>query len=575
MSIIVRQYGLLDPLNWGDDCFEHLYLQNKFWNRLVEIERDNRSKYRTIVGSDEDVAPIQATIDIHKAMISELADQRNQLRIQYRKKIGTHTEPLDIAIKAAKIKLRELSAKAKESRIVAKERIQAAGSTFKILEEERRQSVKDGYNDSGLWWGNYNAVLESYKSARNRAMKEGAELRFHHFDGSGRFTCQIMGGMSTEKLLSGRHNVAQVKLLSRGEFAQLLKNNTSAIQNQSVGSRRDKREYGILTITIYTGEDEQGKKTRRTLDFPIIMHRPLPDGATLKTLSVNRKKVGTDYRWTVTFTFSNETDEIASPVQTNICGINFGWKQVEGGLRVATITDNIETRHIVLPQVIVDKLAHSEYLQSRVDIATNENYAWMLEKMVAPPDNLKEDIAILRRSKKPHPAKFARLVIKWRNECPDFEPLTLAIAEKMRKRVKRLSQEHHHLRDKTQRRRLEFYRNEAKKIADKYSLIRTDKIDLRQMALLEKGDGTPNKLADIARYHRKVAALSEFREWIGKQSLKVSGKVEIIEMESTRTCYSCGGGMKRSGGKSLKCRECGIVVDQDENASANLLRAGV
>jgi len=38
------------PLNWGDDFFEHFYLQHKFCNRLVEIERDNRSsKYRAIV----------------------------------------------------------------------------------------------------------------------------------------------------------------------------------------------------------------------------------------------------------------------------------------------------------------------------------------------------------------------------------------------------------------------------------------------------------------------------------------------------------------------------------------------
>ena len=42
--------------------------------------------------------------------------------------------------------------------------------------------------------GHYNAVLASDETARVRAMKEGADLKFHSFDGQGRFTNQIQGG---------------------------------------------------------------------------------------------------------------------------------------------------------------------------------------------------------------------------------------------------------------------------------------------------------------------------------------------------------------------------------------------
>ena len=45
-QIIVRQYGLLAPLNWDQDCQEQLWLQNKFWNRLVEIEAQYQEKSR-------------------------------------------------------------------------------------------------------------------------------------------------------------------------------------------------------------------------------------------------------------------------------------------------------------------------------------------------------------------------------------------------------------------------------------------------------------------------------------------------------------------------------------------------
>jgi len=573
VQVVVRQYGLLQPSNWQDDCFNHLYLQNRYWNCLVEIEQDNRNKYRALVGEDEDVAPIQDAIDGLKSRIADMAEQRTQLKIEHCKKIGIHTEPLDNAIKAAKAEMKKLSNKAKEARAVAKERIRAAGPAFKLLEDERRQSVKEAYNNSQLWWGNYNAITNSYNTARTRAMKEGADLRFHRFDGSGRFTCQIMGGMSTDDLLSGRNSVAQLRKVSNSEFTKIIKSNPPALQLQLVGSRRDEREYGVLSITIYTAEDDQGKKTRRTLDFPIILHRPLPENATLKIISVNRKKIGTDYRWAVTFTFSEETKESIVHTSKQTCGINLGWKQVAGGLRVATVSDGTSTRHVVLPQVIIDKLAYTESLQSRIDTATNENFIWLLGKMADPPEILKGDVTSLKRSKRPHPAKFAKFVIKWRNECSEFEPQALIEAEVMRKNVKRLSLEHHHLRDKVLRRRIDFYRNEAKKIADKYSMIVMDKMDLRQMSALEKSDGTPNELADLARYHRKVAAISEFREWIGKQAIKAGGAVEMIAIESTRTCNACDGVMAPSDGLMFRCKSCGTFVDQDENASANLLRA--
>jgi len=569
---LVRQYGLLAPLNWGDDCIEHMFLQNRFWNVLVEIERDNRDKYRAIVGSDEQVAAIQGEVDGLLARIAEIQEQRTQLRIRYRKKNGIHTEPLDASIKALKAQLKELARKAKAVRDEARVRIRGAGPELKNLEEERRQLVKDGYNGSGLWWGNYNAVIDSYSTARRRAMKEGAELRFHRFDGSGRFTCQIMGGMSIEELTSGRHSVAQVRKVSGGQFTDLIRS-APALQLQAIGSRRHTREYGVLRVTVYTGRDEEGKKTRRALDFPIILHRPLPEGVALKTLSINRKKVGTDYRWSVTFTFSIETSQLQERRRDRSCGINLGWKMVEGGLRVATINDGKETRHLVLPQVILDKLAYAEKLQGRIDLATNANYAWLLGKMENPPEPLKDDVAALRRAKRPHPAKFARFVIKWRNEYPGFAPQSLREAEAMRKSVKRLSQEQHHLRDKVQRRRLEFYRNEAKKIAQQYGVIRLDKMDLRQMTLLEKGDGMPNDLTDVARYHRKTAALSEFREWLHKQALKEGGRVEMVAMQSTRICSACGRTMEPAAGLMWRCRCCGALMDRDENAAANLQRA--
>src|SRR2546426_945321 len=48
--IVVRQYGLLPPTDWGEDCHEQLFLMNRLWNRLVEIEQEHIKEYRQLMG---------------------------------------------------------------------------------------------------------------------------------------------------------------------------------------------------------------------------------------------------------------------------------------------------------------------------------------------------------------------------------------------------------------------------------------------------------------------------------------------------------------------------------------------
>ncbi|MDC4228295.1 MAG: hypothetical protein MPW17_22750 (plasmid) [Candidatus Manganitrophus sp.] len=78
--VIVRQYGLLDPLDWSEDCQEQLFLQNKFWNRLVEIERAQRAAYREIISRDPEVGPLTLKIDELKTQKEEAIRNRKRMR---------------------------------------------------------------------------------------------------------------------------------------------------------------------------------------------------------------------------------------------------------------------------------------------------------------------------------------------------------------------------------------------------------------------------------------------------------------------------------------------------------------
>lgn len=269
MPVILRKYGLLAPLNWDSDCQEHLWLMNKFWNRLVEIERAHRERYRAIIGSDAEVSAINQKIGAIRERIRDLDTQREEARKIHRSKKGSHTEPFDLELNLAKEEMKALIARAKETRAAAKERIK--GFTTH-LESERKGAVKKAYQESGLFWSNYAGVMDSYNVARKLAIRKRAELRFHRFDGSGRFRNQIKGGMSTDKLFAGTHSQASVKILSNSEFAVLAGKNPPAGMLQSAGSHQDQRQYGLLTVTVYTGRDQEGKRFRRNLAFPIILH---------------------------------------------------------------------------------------------------------------------------------------------------------------------------------------------------------------------------------------------------------------------------------------------------------------
>src|SRR3989344_3836666 len=51
-EIVIRQYGLLAPLDWGQDCEEELERMDQLWNRLVDIHEAYVIKFRCTLEND-------------------------------------------------------------------------------------------------------------------------------------------------------------------------------------------------------------------------------------------------------------------------------------------------------------------------------------------------------------------------------------------------------------------------------------------------------------------------------------------------------------------------------------------
>jgi hypothetical protein len=312
------------------------------------------------------------------------------------------------------------------------------------------------------------------------------------------------------------------------------------------------------------------------LDFPVILHRPLPDDAVLQELTVKRRKNGNGFEWSVTLQFrkSLEAAEHTSPLT---CGINLGWKVTRQGIRVATVQDSLgKTEHITLPPSIQQRLDYvDKELKPQVDTLTNENIAWIKQVwMDGLPGELQDSYQRIRQTPKNslHPNQFARAVIAWR-QVPGFKPALLEEAERRRKQVKRIMQEEATLRTKTINCRRDFYQKLTKRLAEKYSVMTLDKMDLAQLAKREREGGLPSDLTDRAKRNRVVAALSELREWLGKQAAKTGAQVVYQAIKSTYTCSLCGADIPEQDTLQLLCEECVAVIDRDKNAATNLLNA--
>lgn len=563
--VLVRQYGLLAPLDWDQDCQEHLWLQNRLWNTLVEIEKKHREAYFRLTGSDPELRGIEEDLSALMAEKESLIAEKKSLRQAARKKAGVDTSAQDFRIAEIKPEIRRLAVLAKEKRKETRERMKPE---LDALEQKRREAVKCARNASGLWWGNYNAVCASYETARIRALKTGAELRFHSFDGTGRVTCQIQGGMTVSDFFSGDPQA----IVSADPVSP------DAFHHPDRGERR-KASRTKLRITVYTTKDANGKYVRRILTFPMILHREIPSDVLIKQLVVSRKRVGTEFRWTATLTGTRSGSPRIVPGKPGICGIDLGWRLVPGGLRVASVADAKSVRHIVLPEKMLRQMDHVEDLKSRIDQEQGRMMTWFRARWPeisgSFPEGIRERFANHLKSPRVSARKLAGSVIAWRDGHGDFRPDLLAALETWRKNNKRMTQEMDNLRDKLKAQRTNFYRNEALRIVQDYSLVGIEDFDLREVVKLETPEGEKTDQPAPARANRVRASVSDLRNWIRIQAAKTGTEiVRIPAADTTRACRQC---LHINSGRPedlvWTCDGCAAVWDQDENAARNILMA--
>ena len=266
MSIRVYEYGLLPPTVNAELVLSQMRDAHRYRNMLTEIERERRTKVREIMAAHQDMAPLQARVN-------ELTEARDAARAEISKARAITRSRSDS--KAQRTAVQDLNAQIREvvAAIKAIRKDVAADPTvqlgLKLADEHSRQRVRNERAKCGVYWGTY--LLQ--EADADRARQETSMPKFEPFRGDGRVSVQLQGGLELPGLWG---TDTQIRIDPVNPDAWDL--------TQPRGVRR----RGGRTVARLRVASERGKPV--WAQWPMIMHRPLPEGAVVKVATVVRRK---------------------------------------------------------------------------------------------------------------------------------------------------------------------------------------------------------------------------------------------------------------------------------------------
>ncbi len=631
---------------------DQIFLASRYRNRLVEIERARRAAFRSIVGG---LSPKLGTLQTeHEAMHAKYLEQRRAL-------CNVSKSDRDSSPLAAKV--RELAEKRDaiyrdlhaERRAVLTAHVTPAREEMARLKKEQTEELKKKQGKVGphtlrkitaavrkemradsRWSDAWKAIdtangaaEDQWKLARSKAglfhatyaavddaaMRSFADSqfdpRFTTFDHTGKVGAQIRGAsMVADVLAENRPN------------AQLAINVTHALT----------RGRQLATMHLLLGLDRETGE-RVYIDVPFLMHRTLPDQATIKWVYLKVDRVGLRTTYELQFTIEVARERVVP--KTGLVAINLGWRRMpDGGIRIATVHDGKVESDVRLPAGLWDDIQRAERILGHADDHFNAARTVARDWLRSLPASDRKAVegamghvklaAIAQWRAHSKLAKLTRVALsqffgaetpvsdlwhRWRQERipkPERTPWSrwhgarldlFASVEELsawflskgcsRAQIVPLYLEWWRRKDAhlidmargTQRRvrftRRDVYRVTARRLADHYQSVAVEAWDMSRTAKLP----LPERDSRVPQEERA----SGLRQFVGvsilAQAIKLAfGGARVMAVppqDISRIHAGCGGALSNSLRSSeVHCGECGRMVDQDVNAArAMWLRA--
>ena len=587
----VYKFGADAPTLHADLVNDEMRKMHRYRNRLVEIERSRREAVeRALINLRPGIAEINeryARADAAVESALQIMRQKNSESRTTRSDKGALAE-----IKTAKAarKIAYDQRKSARAEAFADPAVKLRLAEIDAADLATRKAAR---GESGLYWGNYMIVENSCSGIRS-----GAPPIFQRWDWDGQIGVQIQGGLDADGIFEAADSRLQIDAPHSAAMADW--------------SRRAVHRRTVCRMRI----GSSGRSPIWT-EFPILMHRPLPHHSRIKWAMLVRKRIGTQFQWSLNVTVS-AAGGFAKPGSAagGTVGIDVGWRMLDAGLRVAYwIGSDGREGELVLPMADLQRWKKSEELQSIRDSHFNgavsvlaawrdgdecpsyaaDHATWLRRqsphndvernnlnreymawrglvdsplRTIAPPEWFGERAKNIRLWKSP--AQLASLVLGWRDIRFAGDELIFPAMEEWRRRDKHLYEWQANQTRKAIAWRKNLYRNFASMMRKSYRVAAIEDCNWATMQKNAEADETPDPHG--LKLYMRHAAVGDLLQTI-RQAMSETASVPAEN--TTRIHFLCGelSGEKTPSNLYHQCEKCGVIYDQDRNAAENLLRA--
>lgn len=558
MTSKIYEYGLLPPTYNADRVDHQIRAGHRYRNVLIEIERERRAKVREILVGHADTEPLAAEV-VRLTAELEAARQRLKLaRATTRSRSDSAGDRLAVREIVTRLKVARTTLKEAKTRIAGDPEIQAK---LIAAQEHAHQRQLAERARTEAYYGTYLLA----EAAAEQASKSKTDPSFAPYRGEGRIGVLIINGIGVAELTDDTRIQIHARDNGRG--------------GRRAGQGR--------MLRLRVGSDE--RRGPIWAEWPMILHRPLPEGARIKQATVIRRRRDCrrwDWRVQILLDLSASPSRTTTPAD-GACALNLGWAHMRDGIRAGYVIGTDGREHeVAVSRSVIDRLDKADSIRSIRDRDLNTMRAalaaWIAEHplpTLAPQPTSGDGRTASLAERADHlyqwrsPSRFATLARCWRMHRFDGDSAGYELLEAWRYRDEHLQRYEAGLVRGAQLARREGYRVLAAQLAARYRVLVVDDTDLRDLQRSPMPESERTEI-DAAKLAQCRAAGSELRAALSN-AFGVTRVVKVSAKNVTATCHACGSIEKwdrAASGRKHLCASCGVTWDQDANACRNLLR---
>lgn len=557
-----------------------LWLGRLYQNDLIAIERARIAAVRAIQSEVANVADLEEQL---AAVREEILDHTAKIKRANAARRRRSVDPADKAHqKALKARRKELTAALRAAKAALRDdpEVQAKLKACNQRAHDMKLRHRGAYSARGLYWGTYNRVEDAVKSASkppSKGRRGGWDgPRHRRWDQSGCMEVQIQKGLPVAGAWGGN---AQL---------QIDRPPAEAWMDSTPRGERKRLQRTVVRIRacsvsdlLAMGIDHPAADGRKTgpvwAEARMVMHRPLPPDGIIKRAWLQRRRVGTGFRWQLQIVVAAESHRRKAP-NGGAVAIDFGAKGKAGGRLVAkAVGTDGRVVDLRLPgnggikYGVAESLAHADHLRSvrdvRLDCAREDLLDWLARHDA--PTWLRDDTRHLRKWRSP--SRMLHLLGTWDRRRFDGDAEIVAVLDTWRRKERHLHEWEANERRKAVLRRREVFRVWAADLARSYGTLVTEDIDFAKLARRPDTASNEKREGELSTVNRNARAASPgiAREIV--RSAFAGHEVRLPTSGRAGRCAACGEPAVE-GDHVTACTSCGAQMDADFARCWHLLR---